>query len=95
MGAFANRRKWLPVVPAGSDVPVCAADDGQLADASRGDYFRDLVVGVRTDGGWLCVHQTCLELCPVCTFRMDIRYRRIVGDVSVVSVPEDGQGVQQ
>lgn len=41
-------------------------------------YWQDLVQCVRADGGWLCIHQQCLELCPVCIFLMDIRYRRVV-----------------
>jgi len=40
------------------------------------DYFCDLVAELRTDGGFLCVHQQPLELCKVCIMRMDCRYRR-------------------
>ena len=69
---------WRPDLPSKAEGwPVPAPEPGaKPATDSRQDYWRDLVVAPRSDGGWLCVHQQPLELCPVCIFLMDRRYER-------------------
>ena len=74
MGAFAYPRGYPAVPPATAHVTVPVVEE---LDKPAPMYWGDLIQCVRSDGGWLCIHQNLLELCSVCILFMDIRYRRL------------------
>ena len=75
---------WRPDVPSKAEGWATRTPEPD----SRPDlYFRDLVMGLRPDGGWTCVHHQPLELCPICVMRMDVRYRRL----EAAAKPEEQQ----